>query len=371
MSAVTVLHGVDETLAGIARAAVQPLNPRPQVTVGPLGAKSTSLRVNWWLYRVSPHPSFRTGPPPGRPGDSSPPPLALSLSYLLTAFPGAAGADQEQYSHTALAAVMLALHESPVIGSGSGALSPFARRLAEPLRVTLTDVDVETVTKLWAGAAAPMRLSVGYAVSLVVVDPTTTRAAGPPVRERRAHVVPTTGPRVRDVAPERAGYGVPLTLTVDGWDDSTVVHLPRTDDDPPGPAAWTLPAAPAGGGGRIAVQLPDPALAPGHRRLDLLTEVAGLPAQRASVAVVLAPVVRSHQAPARAGQVVVLTTAHAVAPVEAYVGGRAVPPSDVTVAGPTRVEVRLPADAAPGPAELVLRSAGVTGPPYSAVVEAP
>ena len=89
MSTVTAIQGVDEILYTLSNAAVASLNPKPDVTVGPLDGDETGLRLNWFLYRVSPDPTYRNMEPPNNGWRTARgnPPLALRLSYLLSAFP--------------------------------------------------------------------------------------------------------------------------------------------------------------------------------------------------------------------------------------------------------------------------------------------
>ena len=89
---------------------------------------------------------------------------------------------------------MQALHANAVIAEGDAVLSPLATPLVEPLRITLDDLDLEAITKLWTASTHPLRLSVGYEVSLVVVESPQTHVAGPPVQTRRVPVAPTHGP---------------------------------------------------------------------------------------------------------------------------------------------------------------------------------
>ena len=76
--------------------------------------------------------------------------------------------------------------------SSNPSLSPLAKPLVEPLRITLDSLDLESISKLWTATTQPLRLSVGYEVSLVVVDALDEHAAGParprsPARRRADH----------------------------------------------------------------------------------------------------------------------------------------------------------------------------------------
>ena len=169
MSGVTAIQGVDDILRKLANDAVATLSPKPDITVGPLDAEVEGLRLNWFLYRVSPDVAYRNMEPPQTGGWQTArgnPPLALRLSYLLTAFPDkpSNGGDQEQFAHAGLTAVMKAVHEHAIVGEGSPVLTPtlaaLVRPLIEPLRIVLDDLDLESVTKTWTAASHPLRLSV-------------------------------------------------------------------------------------------------------------------------------------------------------------------------------------------------------------------
>ena len=141
MSTVKAIQGVDDTLKKLVADAVVALAPKPAVTIGALDRDSDELRLNWFLYRVSPNAAYRNMEPPqtGWKTSRGRPPLALQLSYLLTAFPAAAtnGGDQEQFAHAGLGAAMRALHENAIVTDADPALSPLARPLVEPLRICL------------------------------------------------------------------------------------------------------------------------------------------------------------------------------------------------------------------------------------------
>ena len=256
MSTVTAIQGVDEILYALSNAAVASLNPKPDVTVGTLDGDETGLRLNWFLYRVSPDPTYRNMEPPNNGWRTARgnPPLALRLSYLLSAFPATptAGGDQEQFAHVGLAAVMQAVYENAVVGDGSPILMPALATLVdpliEPIRIVLEDLDLEAVTKIWTAASKPIRLSVGYGVSVVMIDPQTEYVAGPPVKTRRIGLAPSLGPRFVAVTPSRASFGDELDVEVEGLTNGSVFTLAHEPAEPPGPdwAMTVVPDAAAG-----------------------------------------------------------------------------------------------------------------------------
>lgn len=377
MAGVSAIQGVDDTLKGLTSDAVASLAPKPDVTVGPLDRETEDLRLNWFLYRVSPNPAYRNMEPPatGWRTARGRPPLALSLQYLLTAFPASAtnGGDQEQFSHAALTAAMQALHENAILGEGDPATSPLAKPLVEPLRISLDELDLDGLSKLWTATTQPLRLSVAYEVSLVVVDSPIVHAAGAPVRERRLAVVPTMGPRLRSVDPARVSFGDALLVAAEGLTTGAAFTLARDGADPPGPAeGWPMAAVPAPpappGSARLA--LPQPDLAPGARRLDVTATEGGLAVGHDSIGLTVAPVVTGPSTPLARGAPVDVDTAHAAQDVEVFLGGQRLDAGAVAFVSPTKVRLTLPSTTPPGPAEIALRAGKVAG-PVAAIEVAP
>jgi hypothetical protein len=367
MAGVQAIQGVDDTLRGVSNAAVAGLVPKPKITVGGLDVEDDDLRLNWFLYRVSPQPAFTNMEPPltGWRTARGRPPLALRLSYLLSAFPAKApgDGDQEQFSHAGMAAVMRALHDNAIIGNGEPVLSPLAQPLVEPLRISMDDLDLEAVTKLWTAATAPIRLSVGYEVSLVVVDSETEHQAGPPVRTRRVAAVPGLGPRLLSITPARVSAGIDITVAGDGLTPSTAFTFARESGDPSGTGPWPATVVPGGQPNQVVLQLPDDRLAPGPRRLDAVATESGLPAGRDSIGLTVVPAITGPAGPLARGAPVTLETVHAAPDVEVFLGGAAIAAADVQYVSPTEVEVTIPPATPVGPAELLLRAGKASGPP--------
>jgi Pvc16 N-terminal domain len=369
MAGVTAIQGVDDTLKKLATDAVASLSPKPEVTVGPLDREGEELRLNWFLYRVGPNPAYRNMEPPGTGWRTARgrPPLALTLQYLLTAFPASAtnGGDQEQFAHAALAAAMRALHANAIVGETDPALSPLATPLVEPLRITLDTLDLESLSKLWTATTQPLRLSIGYEVSLVVVDSTADHVAGPPVRLRRVAVAPTRGPRLRSVEPPRISFGDDLLVSAEGLTTGGVFTLAREPGDPAGPAGgWemTLVPSPPPPPGAVRLTLPRADLAPGARRLEVSATEAGLPIGRDSIGVTVVPVATGPSTPLAKGVPVDLDTAHAAEDVEVFVAGQRLAPASVSFVSATKLQITIPPATPGGPTEVVLRAGKVAGP---------
>jgi hypothetical protein len=368
MAGVDVIQGVDDTLKEIAKQATSALVPKPTITVGPVDVDGNDLRVNWFLYRITPNAAYRNMEPPQRRsrGPRGNPPLALQLFYLLTAFPKAAPGDQEQFAHRALAAVMRAIQVNAIIEKSDPVLSNFAKPLVEPLRIAMDALDLETYSKIWTAAAKPLRLSVGYEVSLVIVDSPKVHAPGPPVRERRVIAIPTLGPRLVIVQPSRVAHGMDIAVGVQGLTREAAFSLAREDEDPAGSGDWTLTAVPDTQPDIAKVQLPRADLAPGTRRLDVAGSSDGLPAGRDSIGVTVVPTVMvATPTPATSGSSVKLTTAHAAPDVEVFFAGKRLSAGQVSYVSPTEVQVTVPPGTPSGPTEVQLRANGVAGPAFT------
>jgi hypothetical protein len=373
MPAANAIQVVDDTLKKLADTGLTdvPMLPKPDVTVGPLDRDADGPRLNWFLYRVSPNAAYRNMEPPrnGSRTSRGKPPLALDLHYLLTAYPAdpTATGDQEQTGHIALAAAMRRLHENAIVGDGSPFLPLATAPLPEPLRIALETLDFETLSKVWTAAAQPIRLSVGYVVTVVFVDALTTHTPGPPVREARSVVVPSMGPRVLSVTPARIGADADARVAVTGALPTTAYTLAEEGGDPAGAPAdgWPMTVVASSAGG-VVLRLPRHDLVAGTRRLDATATAEGLPFGRDSIGVTVVPVVVGNSAPVVSGGSVTLTTAHTGDDTELFFEGRLVAVAGVT---PTTVTFTVPA-ASMGTRTLMLRSGRVAGPAFDLVVTA-
>jgi hypothetical protein len=371
MAGIRAIEGVDNTLANIATAAMLPLNPRPAITVGPLDRVDDTLRLNWFLYSVGPNPAYRNMEPPqtGTRTARGAPPLALELDYVLTAHPGTltAAGEEAQFAHRGLVAVMQALHDLAIIVEGSPVLAPEAGPLVEPLRITHAPLDLDGLSKLWTSVSQPLRTTVGYRVSLAIVDSTKGFVPGPPVRERRFAVVPSMGVRFGAISPARARASVPLDVELTGPAGHLTFTLRREPSDPAGPEEWPLTATRAGAN-RFSVQIAPATLAPGTRQLTVTGLVEGLPAVSDRTALTLVPAVTGPAGPVAAGANLSLATEHAAPDVEVFVDGVAVPADDVNFVSATQVDIVVPATTSIGPRSLMLRAAHTAGPVFDGVV---
>jgi hypothetical protein len=145
-------------------------------------------QVNLFLYQTLPNAAWRNIelPPPGGVPAGGPPPLALNLYYLLSAY-GQGDDDSGPYSHRLLGEAMRLLHEHSV-------LDPAALRHALPgsdlheqaerVRVTLQPLSLEEMNRLWGLFQTQYRISVAYEVSVVLIA-SARRPADEPTRDDR------------------------------------------------------------------------------------------------------------------------------------------------------------------------------------------
>lgn len=153
---------------------------------------SSANQLNLFLYQIVPNSAWRNMNVPTQilPGETGMPPLALTLHYLITAF----GKDNDTtlpYGHHLLGKAMSILYDHALLGpdeirSASAASFP-ANNLdqqIERVRITLQPLTLDEIAKLWSGLVTQYRLSVGYEVSVMLIDSTLPRRTPLPVLTR-------------------------------------------------------------------------------------------------------------------------------------------------------------------------------------------
>jgi hypothetical protein len=169
--------------------------------------------VNLYLYRVAESPAIRNQPWRGdrSRGPSDRPGLGLQLHYLLTPRGKASEANSTSgdVAHTMLGVAMLTLHQHPVLNDvhlqgfdADAALSQHLQDSYEKVKVTISTVGIEELSKIWATINQPYRLSVAYEVSLVELVPERPESVAPgTVSRTRVEVLPLGRPRLAALAP--------------------------------------------------------------------------------------------------------------------------------------------------------------------------
>lgn len=178
---------------------------RPEAAAGSGGPK-----FNLFLFEVALDPSLRNHPL----DKGQPDPLWLVLRFLLTAFDSGGESDSIDAQHL-LGEAMLALQELNYLRPN---LAPLVDN-PEPLKITLDHADADLLAKLMQGQNDHYRTSIAFQVRPVMLAFTTpasqaplVRTIGPPGNEGVV-VLPTMGPVVTSVDPERFEAGAQLTIT--------------------------------------------------------------------------------------------------------------------------------------------------------------
>jgi Pvc16 N-terminal domain len=176
------------TLQGILSEGLGGLN----VTIRPLDTarnNTTGDQINLFLYQVLPDAAWRNMDIPRRvrPGETAPPPLPLTLYYLITAF--GEDNDNDIKSHALLGKAMSVLHDYPVIGADKikkniDSETANLEEQAERVRITLQPLTFEEISKLWTTFQTHYRTSAAYQVSVVLIESTLSSKTPLPVLRR-------------------------------------------------------------------------------------------------------------------------------------------------------------------------------------------
>lgn len=149
--------------------------------------------------------------------EGQPAPLWVVLKYLLTAFDDHKESDSAE-AHKLLGKGLAVLQQLNF-------LQPTAVTLAdnpEPLKITFDTANVELLSKIMQGSDEKYRISAAFQVRPVMIAPKATpsyapavKTVGPPGKEGVV-VLPSVGPRLTDISPER--FEVTQTITLTGQD---------------------------------------------------------------------------------------------------------------------------------------------------------
>jgi hypothetical protein len=142
--------------------------------------------VNVLLYRIEPNAAWRNHPLPSqtRPGESGPPPLAINLGYLITAY---GEEDREEVGHFILAQAMRVLHDHPFVTRDRLKTALEAAHVHDQLenvKITPHTLNVEELSKLWTVFQTQYRLSAAYEVTVVLIDSRVPLKSALPVLKR-------------------------------------------------------------------------------------------------------------------------------------------------------------------------------------------
>lgn len=189
--------------------------------------------VNLFLYRVSENGYLKNQEIPGRgsPGAYGRPPLSLELHYLLTAYGTTTVKNlpsDAKLAHYLFGNAMRVLHDFPVVAEpllrqritaiGTPVLDTSLLGEFEQIKLYLSPVGLDDLTKVWTALEQPYRVSAAYLVSVVQIESKGPRRFPRPVGEPAA-----AGPRVFAV-PFRSPQIQEIRVT--RFDDATGVEHP-------------------------------------------------------------------------------------------------------------------------------------------------
>jgi hypothetical protein len=194
VSNVLAIAATTRTLRNLLLAQIPVLDPDLgdlEVTLQPpdVARKGISkAQLNLFLYQVVANAAWRNLDMPGqvRPGETAPPPLALNLHYVITAW-GRGDSDVDAISHRVLAAAMSTLHDRGVLDGNDirNALpdNDLANQV-ERVRITPLPQSVDELSKLWTAFQTNYRTSAAYEAAVLLIDSQATMRAPLPVLRR-------------------------------------------------------------------------------------------------------------------------------------------------------------------------------------------
>jgi hypothetical protein len=141
--------------------------------------------INLFLYKVNESPFANNMDWRGdrvSPSIGTRPPLALTLSYMMTAYAKKTGgtAQDDITTQQLLGNAMAILHQNPVLNdihdsefdaASDTQFAPELRNAFEKVKVSLLPISMEEFSKIWTGFSKAYRLSVAYEVSLIEIGP--------------------------------------------------------------------------------------------------------------------------------------------------------------------------------------------------------
>jgi hypothetical protein len=245
-------------------------------------------RVNLYLFQVIENASLKNTDSPGlgHPASYGRPPLSLNLRYMLTSYSSSETQTESDISaQEILGDAMRVLHfygnridELTLINLAPPALNEPVLDAAlqnehERAKIVLHPVSIEDITKVWSALSEEnFRRTVIYEVTVVQIESTDPRRAGPPVEERRVFASLRKRPTIRRVFVTPAA-GLPETEVRVAIGEEITIIAENTATDLlfvqfASLAPMRVPSAPDG---RIRVQVPDDVL---RVDFDPVTDIA-------------------------------------------------------------------------------------------------
>ena len=234
MSTSTAIGMVSESLRNLLAGEMK-ITPLPEITVLAPDECSGSRSINLYLYKLIENPMLKNldwQVNPSSPNRLMPPPLSLTLFYLMTPYTTNDMQIGNAPAHGMLGDAMRVFYENPIVPDKY--LPDGLKNSREEIRIILNSLDLEELSKVWATFSKAYRLSVLYEVSVVQLDMLSNREKAMANRVRTIGVPvissPYSIPGIGDMSPSTANAGSTITLTgenLSGWTPYIIVSGQR------------------------------------------------------------------------------------------------------------------------------------------------
>lgn len=224
MSDATAIGMVSESLRNLLVGEMT-ITPAVNVTILAPDEPGGNRRINLFLYKVQENPFLKNMDwqvRPGAPTQLIPPPLSLTLYYLLTPYSQNDPQTGNAAAHEILGEAMRVFYENPIVPETYLVLGLQDSR--ERLKIALNSLDLDELGRVWATFTEPFRLSVLYEISVVQLDMLTESERAMAQRVRQIGVpevrAPFSPPVVDRIDPSSGPAGTTVTLRgahFDGW----------------------------------------------------------------------------------------------------------------------------------------------------------
>jgi len=150
------------------------LTPPVEVTILAPDETSSERRINLFLYKIHESAALKNldwQVKRGEPTHLVPPPLSLTLFYLMTPYARNDADTGNVTAHAILGEAMRVFAEHPIVPQAyfvEGAEG--LQDAPEYLQIMLNTLDLEELSRVWSTFSQPFRLSVLYEVSVVQLD---------------------------------------------------------------------------------------------------------------------------------------------------------------------------------------------------------
>jgi hypothetical protein len=198
------------------------LTPSVDVTILAPDETGGERRINLFLYKIHESATLKNLDWQVKRGESAqlvPPPLSLTLFYLMTPYAPNDTTTGNATAHAILGEAMRVFAEHPIVPQIY--LVPELQDAPEHIQIMLNTLDLEELSTVWSTFSQPFRLSVLYEVSVVQLDMRGERSMAERVRkvgvpDLRAPFLP---PVVEHIEPLRGPAGTVINVHVQHLSD--------------------------------------------------------------------------------------------------------------------------------------------------------